>query len=41
MFIIFVRWSLSVGMKRFTYLLTYLHNLSYFGVTCTSRLYPL
>jgi len=24
MFIIFVRWRLSVGIKRFTYLLTYL-----------------
>jgi len=27
MFITFVRWRLSVGIKRFTYLLTYLHEL--------------
>ena len=26
MFIIFVRWRLSVGIKRFTYLLTYIHT---------------
>jgi len=26
MFIIFVRWRLSVGIKRFTYLLTYLYK---------------
>jgi len=27
MFITFVRWRLSVGIKRFTYLLTYKRNL--------------
>jgi len=32
-FITFVRWRLSVGIKRFTYLLTYL--LTYYGYrTC-------
>jgi len=36
MFITFVRWRLSVGIKRFTYLLTYICSVIFFVFFCTT-----